>query len=79
LPLLPRHQDLGKDRPHGRPQAQAARRQQQNYRDWQIGFTATVYGFDLTVAYVDTNLDIANCANTQNCQARAIFSVSKTF
>lgn len=52
---------------------------QQNYWDWQVGLTATVYGFDLTVAYVDTNLDIANCGNTQNCQARAIFSVSKTF
>ena len=50
-----------------------------NYWDWQIGLTATVYGFDLSVAYVDTNLDVAGCANTMNCDARAIFTVSKTF
>jgi uncharacterized protein (TIGR02001 family) len=50
-----------------------------NYWDWQIGFTATVYGFDLTIAYVDTNLDVPNCGNTMNCDARAIFTVSKTF
>ena len=30
-----------------------------NYWDWQIGIGATVYGFDLSVAYVDTNLDVA--------------------
>ena len=29
-----------------------------NYWDWQIGFTATVYGVDLTIAYIDTNLDV---------------------
>ena len=33
-----------------------------NYWDWQIGFTATVYGVDLTIAYIDTNLDVADCA-----------------
>ena len=50
-----------------------------NYWDWQVGATATVWGFDLTLAYVDTNIDVAGCLNTYNCQARAIFSVSKTF
>jgi uncharacterized protein (TIGR02001 family) len=50
-----------------------------SYWDWQVGLTATVYDVDFTVAYVDTNIDIAGCANTLNCQARAIFTVSKTF
>ncbi len=50
-----------------------------NYWDWQIGIGATVYGFDLSIAYVDTNLDSPNCGNTMNCDARAIFTVSKTF
>ena len=50
-----------------------------NYWDWQIGLTATVYGVDLTIAYIDTNLDVANCGATMNCDARAIFTISKTF
>lgn len=50
-----------------------------NYWDWQIGVTATAYGFDLTAAYTDTNIDVQDCAGTQNCAARVIFSVSKTF
>jgi uncharacterized protein (TIGR02001 family) len=50
-----------------------------NYWDWQIGLTVNVYGFDLTIAYVDTNIDIQGCLNTYNCEARAIFTVSKTF
>ena len=50
-----------------------------NYWDWQIGFTATVYGVDLTIAYIDTNLDVPNCGNTMNCDARAVFTISKTF
>jgi uncharacterized protein (TIGR02001 family) len=50
-----------------------------DYWDWQLGATATVWGVDLTVAYTDTNIDVAGCLNTQNCQGRVIFSVSKTF
>lgn len=50
-----------------------------NYWDWQVGLGVTVYGFDLSVAYVDTNLGVAQCANTMNCDARAVFMISKTF
>jgi len=50
-----------------------------NYWDWQLGATATVWGVDLTVAYTDTNIDVQGCLNTQNCQGRVIFSISKTF
>ena len=50
-----------------------------NYWDWQVGLAARLYGFELTLAYVDTNLDVASCGNTYNCQARAIFTFSKSF
>ena len=50
-----------------------------NYWDWQIGLGVSVYGVDLSIAYVDTNLDSAQCFNTMNCDARAIFTISKTF
>ena len=50
-----------------------------NYWDWQLGATATVYGFDLTLAYIDTNIDVAGCLNTYNCEGRVVFSLSKTF
>jgi uncharacterized protein (TIGR02001 family) len=50
-----------------------------NYWDWQIGLGATVWGVDLSIAYVDTNLDSAQCFNTMNCDTRAIFTISKTF
>jgi uncharacterized protein (TIGR02001 family) len=50
-----------------------------NYWDWQVGLTVNVYGFDLSIAYVDTNLDVQGCGNTMNCEARAIFTLSKSF
>lgn len=50
-----------------------------SYWDWQLGATATVWGVDLTLAYTDTNIDYAGCLNTYNCEARVIFTVSKTF
>jgi uncharacterized protein (TIGR02001 family) len=50
-----------------------------NYWDWQLGATATVWGVDLTLAYTDTNIDVAGCLNTYNCAARVVFSISKTF
>ena len=50
-----------------------------DYWDWQVGATVTVYGVDLTLAYVGTNIDYAGCLNTYNCEDRVIFSASKTF
>lgn len=50
-----------------------------SYRDWQIGLTVSIYSFNLTLAYVDTNLDVTECASSMNCQARAVFTVSKMF
>ncbi len=50
-----------------------------NYWDWQIGLGVTLWGFDLSVAWVDTNLDQSTCGATMNCDSRAIFTISKTF
>ena len=50
-----------------------------NYWDWQVGLGATVWGFDLSVAWVATNLDQNTCGATMNCDSRAIFTISKTF
>jgi uncharacterized protein (TIGR02001 family) len=50
-----------------------------NYWDWQIGLAVNVYGFDLSIAYVDTNLDVQSCGGTYNCEARALFTISKSF
>ena len=50
-----------------------------NYWDWQVGLGVSVWGVDLSIAYVDTNLDPNTCAATMNCDARAIFTISKTF
>jgi uncharacterized protein (TIGR02001 family) len=50
-----------------------------DYWDWQLGATVTVYGVDLTLAYVGTNIDYAGCLNTYNCEDRVVFSLSKTF
>jgi len=50
-----------------------------DYWDWQLGIGASVYGFDLSLAYTDTNIDYAGCLNTYNCDGRVIFSVGKTF
>lgn len=50
-----------------------------NYWDWQLGLVVSVYGFDLSAAYTDTNVDVQGCLNTQNCQGRIILGVSKAF
>jgi uncharacterized protein (TIGR02001 family) len=50
-----------------------------SYVDWSVGLTYELFGVDLTLAYVDTNLGRAGCGGTDNCAARAIFSASHTF
>ena len=39
----------------------------------------TVYGVALTIAYINATLDVPNCGATSNCDARAVFTISKTF
>lgn len=50
-----------------------------DYWDWQLGITMTAFTVDFSLAYTDTNIDVAGCAGTYNCEARAIFTVSKAF
>ena len=50
-----------------------------DYWDWQVGLTASAWGFDLTAAYVATNISSDNCGFTQNCAGRAIVSLTKSF
>jgi uncharacterized protein (TIGR02001 family) len=52
---------------------------QNNYWNWEVGLGARVYGVDLTLSYVDTDLEIAGCADTRNCEGRVVFKMSRTF
>lgn len=51
-----------------------------NYWDWQVGLTMTAFTVDFSVSYVGTSVSpYQDCANTQNCANRVLFTVSKTF
>ena len=50
-----------------------------DYWDRQLGATVTVYGVDLTLAYIGTNIDPAGCLNTLNCEDRVVFSIARMF
>jgi uncharacterized protein (TIGR02001 family) len=52
---------------------------QNNYWTWEFGLTARVYRLDLTLSYVDTDLDVTGCGNTRNCEGRVVFKVGRTF
>lgn len=48
-----------------------------DYTDWSLGASYTLYGFDLGLQYVDTNISDRRCNDL--CDATAIFSVSRSF
>lgn len=50
-----------------------------DYWWWQFGLVASVWGLDVTLAYTDTNIDVAGCGNTSYCAGRALLSVTKAF
>lgn len=52
-----------------------------DYWEWQIGLVATVYGVDLGVTYVDTDISKGRCngGGYNYCAGRVLFSLSKTF
>jgi len=50
-----------------------------NYTDWSLSLTRNILGFDLSVAYIDTDLDKSECSGTTNCDARGVFTISKSF
>ena len=49
-----------------------------DYADWSISLTRNILGFDLSVAYTDTNLSKSECGGDL-CDARAVFTVAKSF
>ncbi len=49
-----------------------------DYMDWSIGLGYTLEGFDLSLQYIDTDLDEpGECAD--GCDSRVIFGISKSF
>ena len=50
-----------------------------DYADWSLSLTRNILGFDLSIAYVDTNLSTSDCGNTHNCDARGVFTIAKSF
>lgn len=50
-----------------------------DYNDWSAGIGYSVAGFDLSVNYIDTNLDDGAECISGWCDERVVFSLSRTF
>jgi len=50
-----------------------------DYTQWNAGIAVPVFGFDFKLQYQDTSLSDRECSNSNNCGARVLFSISKTF
>lgn len=51
-----------------------------DYLDWKVGISKSLAGMDFEVAYMDTDLDDDDCfGGTDFCDARAVFTASKSF
>ena len=62
------HQDIDDNTTFGLP----------DYLDWSFGLSTSVQGFDLSIAYIDT--DIKDSQGAQDiADSRAVFSVSRSF
>lgn len=48
-----------------------------DYADWSLGIGYDLHGFDLGLKYTDTNISDSRC--NDDCDATAIFSVSRSF
>lgn len=48
-----------------------------DYMDWSAGIGYNFSGFDLSVTYIDTDLNTSECAD--GCDAKAILSISRSF
>ena len=49
-----------------------------DYYDWSVGLGYNLEGFDLSVQYIDTDLDEpSECAD--GCDQRVIFGISRSF
>jgi len=51
-----------------------------DYADWSISLSKTIGGIDASIAYHDTDLDDGECfGGSDLCDARAVFSIAKSF
>jgi uncharacterized protein (TIGR02001 family) len=50
-----------------------------DYTDWSVGVGYTFYGFDLSLNYIDTDLDDGDECVKGWCDDRVVFSVSHSF
>jgi len=48
-----------------------------DYADWSVGLGYTIENFDLSLQYIDTDLDKTECAD--GCSASLVFSVGRSF
>ncbi|MDX1949659.1 MAG: TorF family putative porin [Rickettsiales bacterium] len=48
-----------------------------DYNDWAVGANFSFKGFDLTVQYVDTNIDTTRCPDL--CDGKVLFSIGRAF
>lgn len=64
------HQDIEDNDVFGTP----------DYTDWRVGLSKEVFGFGLDISYFDTDLSDSECfGGTEFCDARAVFTISRSF
>jgi uncharacterized protein (TIGR02001 family) len=51
----------------------------QRYVDWKIGLAAEIFGFGAEIAYYDTDETMTECAATDLCDPRGVFTLSRSF
>lgn len=49
-----------------------------DYVDWSIGATYSTHGFDLSVTFIDTDLDTTECGG-DTCDSEVVFGISRSF
>ena len=50
------------------------------FTDWSVGLSRDIRGFTFAGTYVDSNMeDDTECGGLKNCDARGVFSVTKSF
>ncbi len=50
-----------------------------DYSDWKIGISTSLSGFELELAYTDTDLSKADCDDLDICEGRALLSIARSF
>ena len=48
-----------------------------DYNDWKAGITKSIAGFELELAYFDTNLSKSECDDEDICSSRVVFSITR--